>query len=106
MKRYFLMNKLLNNYLGVPLPLDKLGVGSALVHASRPSGRLRRWSPRLRRSGSGLSAFGLGPPRPYAAVSRYTAPRVSRRDVSRGAALDNQRRVRAASRSGATSSPS
>ncbi len=29
----------------------------------------------------------------YAAVSRYTAPRVSRRDVSRGTALDNQRRV-------------
>jgi hypothetical protein len=27
---------------------------SAVVHASRPSGRLRRWSPRLWRSGSSL----------------------------------------------------
>jgi hypothetical protein len=50
-----------------------------------------------------VSATGLGPPRPYAAVSRYTAPRVVRRNVSRGAALDNQRRVRAASRFSATS---
>ena len=52
--------------------------------------------------GSALLPGSAGQPRcrtAYAAVSRYTAPRVSRRDVSRGAALDNQRRGRPALRS-------
>ncbi len=77
--------------LEVNVPISRLpAVGHVLwAFPSPSSGR-----PSLR---ARLVSLGAGPP--YAAVSRYTAPRVSRRDVPRGAALDNQRRGRPALRS-------
>ncbi len=61
---------------------------------------IRIWAPRCCAVSALLPRSAVWPRYrlPYAAVSRYAAPRVSRRDVSRGAALDNQRRGQAALR--------